>query len=74
MSASENRVASIGSLLFQSTGGNGVYARTGLFEQVMEALSALITRERQADTEVLRQRENERPYGPRLSDESDLTI
>ena len=54
MSGSENRVASIGSLLFQSTGGNGVYARTGLFEQVMEALSALITRERQADAEVLR--------------------
>jgi seryl-tRNA synthetase len=54
MNGSENRVASIGTMLFQSTGGNGVYARTGLFEQVMEALSALITRERQADTEVLR--------------------
>src|SRR5919206_3622006 len=54
MNGSDSNVASIGSMLFQSTGGNGVYARTGLFEEVMEALSALITRERQPDTEVLR--------------------
>ncbi len=32
----------------------GVYARTGLFEQVIEGLSVLISRHREPDTEVLR--------------------
>jgi seryl-tRNA synthetase len=44
---------SIARTLLQPTGG-GVYARTALFEQVIESLSALITRLREPDTEILR--------------------
>ena len=40
--------------LLRPTGGAGVYARTGLFERVIEGLSALISRHREPDTEVLR--------------------
>jgi seryl-tRNA synthetase len=40
--------------LFQSSGVDGVRARTQLFERVVEGLSALISRERADDTEVLR--------------------
>ena len=45
---------SIARTLLQPTGGGGVYARTALFEQVIESLSALITRLREPDTEILR--------------------
>lgn len=40
--------------LLKSTGAAGVYARTGLFEQVIDGLSILISRDREPDTEVLR--------------------
>jgi seryl-tRNA synthetase len=40
--------------LFQSSGVDGVRARTQLFERVVEGLGALISRERAPDIEVLR--------------------
>src|SRR6266481_824350 len=40
--------------LLQPIGAEGVYARTALFEQVIESLSALITRHVELDTEILR--------------------
>jgi seryl-tRNA synthetase len=40
--------------LFQSSGVDGVRARTQLFEQVVEGLTGLISRMRAPDTEVLR--------------------
>jgi seryl-tRNA synthetase len=51
---SEDRLESITSALLRPTGANGVHARTGLFEQVIDGLSALITRHRENGTEVLR--------------------
>jgi seryl-tRNA synthetase len=50
----EDRLEALGRSLFQPTGSHGVHARTALFETVIEALSALITQHREADTEVLR--------------------
>ena len=50
----EDRLEALGRSLFQPTGSNGVHARTARFETVIEALSALITQHREADTEVLR--------------------
>jgi seryl-tRNA synthetase len=40
--------------LFHRMGAVGVYARTGLYEEVIERLTALITRHREANTEVMR--------------------
>jgi seryl-tRNA synthetase len=40
--------------LFRPTGVDGVYARTGLYEQVVEAVGGLITRHREPRTEVFR--------------------
>ena len=40
--------------LFQPMSIDGVYARTALFEKVVEGLATLITRHREPDTEVLR--------------------
>lgn len=40
--------------LLQPIGVDGIYARTPLFEQVVEGLSVLITRQREPDTEILR--------------------
>lgn len=40
--------------LFQPMSADGVYARTALYEQVVTALSDLISRHREPDTEVLR--------------------
>ena len=40
--------------LFRPTGVDGVYARTGLYEDVVDALAALISRHRPAGAEVLR--------------------
>jgi seryl-tRNA synthetase len=40
--------------LFHSMGSDGVYARTALYEDVVERLAALITRHRESNTEVMR--------------------
>jgi len=40
--------------LFRPTGVDGVYARTGLYEQVVDAIAGLITRHREPNTEVFR--------------------
>src|SRR5271156_3652799 len=40
--------------LFHRMGTDGVYARTELYEHVVERLAALITRHREAGTEVMR--------------------
>jgi seryl-tRNA synthetase len=45
---------SIAEALLLPSGIDGVYARTALFEQAVNGLSTLITRYRDADTEVLR--------------------
>ena len=52
--SSKSRLESIADFLLQPTGANGVHARTALFEEVIDALSAVITARREADTEVLR--------------------
>ena len=41
-------------VLFHKMGSPGVYARTALYEDVVERLAALITRHREPDTEVMR--------------------
>ena len=41
-------------VLFHKMGSPGVYARTALYEDVVERLAALITRYREPDTEVMR--------------------
>src|SRR6201981_3123669 len=41
-------------VLFHKMGTDGVYARTALYEGVVERLSALISRHREPDTEVMR--------------------
>jgi seryl-tRNA synthetase len=50
----KDRLESIADTLLQPTSADGVYARTALFEQVIESLSALITRYREPNTEILR--------------------
>jgi len=40
--------------LFHRMGADGVYARTALYEDMVERLAALITRHREPDTEVMR--------------------
>jgi seryl-tRNA synthetase len=40
--------------LFRPTGAEGVYARTALYEEVLEALAATMSRLREKDTEILR--------------------
>ncbi|MGA8566261.1 MAG: hypothetical protein WB580_00575, partial [Candidatus Binataceae bacterium] len=50
----KDHLESIAHNLLQPTGGGGVFARTALFEQVIESLSALITRLREPETEILR--------------------
>jgi seryl-tRNA synthetase len=49
-----DRLEAIGRALFRPMGAAGVYARTFLYEQVVEALSGLISRHREPGTEVLR--------------------
>jgi seryl-tRNA synthetase len=44
----------IRNVLFRPMGAEGVYARTAAYEQVVDALSALISRQREPGTEVLR--------------------
>src|ERR1700737_1408317 len=41
-------------VLFHKMGTDGVYARTALYEDMVERLAALITRHREPDTEVMR--------------------
>src|SRR5665213_3392845 len=41
-------------MLFHPMGADGVYARTALYEDVVERLAAMITRHREAGTEVMR--------------------
>jgi len=52
--AMHNPVESIAHALFRPMGVGGVYARTALFEQVIDALSALISKYRLPDAEVFR--------------------
>ncbi|HVN02207.1 MAG TPA: amino acid--[acyl-carrier-protein] ligase [Caulobacteraceae bacterium] len=52
--AGEADVAALKAALFRETGVDGVYARTGLYEGVLEALAALIGRHRPAGAEVFR--------------------
>ncbi len=40
--------------MFQPMNANGVYARTGAYESVVEAMAALISSKREADTEIFR--------------------
>jgi seryl-tRNA synthetase len=49
-----NPIESIAHALFRPLGVGGVYARTGLFEQVIDGLTALISRYRPADAEVFK--------------------
>src|SRR5260370_29098578 len=49
-----NTLEEIGHALFRPMGADGVYARTALYEQVVEGLAGLISRHREPDTEVLR--------------------
>jgi seryl-tRNA synthetase len=50
----KNRLESIADAVLERGSGAGVYARTALFERVIEGLSALITRHREPETELLR--------------------
>jgi seryl-tRNA synthetase len=52
--AGKHQMELITQALLRPTGGAGVYARTGLFEQVIEGLTRLISRHREPETEVLR--------------------
>jgi seryl-tRNA synthetase len=49
-----NPIESIAHALFRPLGVGGVYARTGLFEQVIDGLTALISRYRPADAEIFK--------------------
>jgi seryl-tRNA synthetase len=49
-----DRLAMLAEILFRPMGVDGVYARTGLYEGVVEALAALITRYRHPRAEVFR--------------------
>ncbi len=48
------RLDALSEVLFRPMGADGVYARTGLYEGVVEALAALIGRHRPAQAEVFR--------------------
>lgn len=51
---SGDRLESMASALFLPMGVDGVYARTALYEEVIDRLSAFISRQREPATEVLR--------------------
>jgi seryl-tRNA synthetase len=53
-SSNQDELASLVDALLLPSSVAGVYARTGLFEQIVEGLSFLISRRRDPDTEVLR--------------------
>ena len=48
------RAEELTAALFRPMGADGIYARTNLYEELIASLSALITRIREPDTEVLR--------------------
>ena len=50
----EDRLDALRETLFRPMGADGVYARTGLYEGVVDALTALITRHRDPRAEVFR--------------------
>jgi seryl-tRNA synthetase len=50
----EDRTEGLAETLFRPSGIDGLHARTGLYEQVVEGLQALVTRHREAGAEVLR--------------------
>jgi len=52
--AVENRLESLVAILFHPMNADGVYARTAIFEQIVEGLSTLISRNRDPQTEILR--------------------
>ena len=52
--SSEARMDALAEALFRPMGQDGVYGRTGLYEDVVERLAAFITREREPGTEVVR--------------------
>jgi seryl-tRNA synthetase len=49
-----DRLDAVAEHLFRPMGADGVYARTGAYEEVVEALGRLITRQRDPRTEVFR--------------------
>jgi len=51
---SQERLASIANSVLAPAGANGVYARTGLFERVIDGLSRAIDARRETGTEILR--------------------
>jgi seryl-tRNA synthetase len=51
---SKSRLASIANSVLQPTSANGVHARTGVFERVIDGLSDVISARREAGTEILR--------------------
>jgi seryl-tRNA synthetase len=51
---SREGIDTIAQALFQPMGADGVYARTAVYEQVIEGLAGLISRHREPGTEVLR--------------------
>jgi hypothetical protein len=56
----EDRFEALDRALFAPS-GDGVQARTALFERIIESLDAFITQRREADTEVLRSPGHEAP-------------
>jgi seryl-tRNA synthetase len=54
MAAADDPLAPIAGRLFQALGVEGVYARTALYEGVMERLEELVSRQRDGRAEVLR--------------------
>ena len=50
----DDRTEGLAETLFRPSGIDGLHARTGLYEQLVEGLQALVTRHREAGTEVLR--------------------
>jgi seryl-tRNA synthetase len=50
----QDRLVDLAETLFRPMGADGVYARTGLYEGVVDALTALITRHRHPRAEVFR--------------------
>lgn len=49
-----DRLSSVAAALFRPMGVNGVYARTHLYEGMVERLAALISRHREPEAEILR--------------------
>ena len=52
--AGDDRLGKLAETLFRPSGVDGVYARTGLYEGVVEALTALISSHRPKRAEIFR--------------------